>query len=101
MIKVYKSAIFALYNDGKEGHFSESRMTNNKLELSILLPKERHQRQHIRKSVVVLPHTDPQYCPVTAFQENYRCIAHVLIPVPHCKDQQQVFIPLARIIRDL
>ncbi|KAI1298312.1 hypothetical protein EDD11_006811, partial [Mortierella claussenii] len=80
---------------------SESRMADNKLELSILLPKELRQQQRIRKTVVVLPHTDPRYCPVAAFQEYYRRIAHVLVPVPHYKDPQQVFIPLVRNVRDL
>ncbi|KAI1300700.1 hypothetical protein EDD11_006032 [Mortierella claussenii] len=60
-------------------------MADNKMELSILLPKELRQQQRVRKTVVVLPHTDPQHCPYNGFPGG----------------QLQVLIPLVRNVRDL
>ncbi|KAF9945305.1 hypothetical protein BGZ72_001492, partial [Mortierella alpina] len=79
----------------------ESRLVDTKLELSILLPKELRQQQRIRKTVVILPHPNVMYCPVAAFQEYYRRVAHALVPVPHYKDPEQLYIPLVRNLRDL
>ncbi|KAF9368956.1 hypothetical protein CPB97_004050 [Podila verticillata] len=70
------------------------RIVDTKLELSVLLLKELHQQQCICKTVVILPHPNPMYCPVAAFQEYYRCIAHALVLMPHYKDPEQLFIPL-------
>lgn len=79
----------------------ESRLVDTKLELSILLPKELRQQQRIRKTVVILPHPNVMYCPVAAFQEYYRRVAHALVPVPHYKDPEQLYIPLVRNLRNL
>ncbi|KAF9996360.1 hypothetical protein BGZ80_007264, partial [Entomortierella chlamydospora] len=79
---------------------SRSTMVNGRLQLAVVFPKEKRDKQRIIKYVTISPHVDKALCPISAYQAYVARLPQPLVPVPHQKDPSHSIVPLIRYLHD-
>lgn len=78
----------------------KSGITNGRLSLAVVYPKELRGSQRIIKYISISPHPVANLCPVKAYEAYVQRIHDHPIRVAHHKDRDRIIMPLLRYVKD-